>query len=82
MMNNLNTELSDHIKLLRFKSKLSQDEVAKILNISRNTYNNWENNPIQLNLDTLEKIGKVFETDIFIFFTEYVAKRNAKHNVS
>lgn len=76
MKNNLNTELSDHIKLLRFKSKLSQDEAAKLLNISRNTYNNWENNPIQLNLDTLEKIGKVFNTDIFIFFTEYVAKRN------
>ena len=49
---------------------------VKIPSIWPEIHNNWENNPIQLNLDTLEKIGKVFETDIFIFFTEYVSKRN------
>ena len=75
-MKDLNNNLSDYIKLLRFKSKLSQEEVAEKLDISRNTYNNWENNPIQLNLETLDKIGIVLNSDIFIFFTEYVAKSN------
>ena len=75
-MQDLNNKLSDYIKLLRFKAKLSQEEVADKLDVSRNTYNNWENNPIQLNLETLDKIGIVLNSDIFIFFTEYVANSN------
>ena len=75
-MNNLNQELSDYIKLLRFKSKKSQEEVANELNISRNTYLNWESNPTKLNLDTLDRIGNVLNVDIFIFFNQYVAKSN------
>ena len=71
----LNDELSDYIKLLRFKNKLSQEEAANKLNISRKTYGMWENNPTQLTLETLEKIGEIFNSDLFIFFTEYVAKR-------
>lgn len=76
MFSNLNQELSDYIKLLRFKSKMNQEETATKLNISRNTYISWENNPITLSLDTLIKIGDVFNTDITIFFKEYVAKSN------
>lgn len=76
MFLNLNQELSDHIKLLRFKSKMNQEETATRLNISRNTYISWENNPIALSLDTLIKIGNVFNEDIIIFFKEYVAKSN------
>lgn len=76
MFSNLNQELSDYIKLLRFKSKMNQEETATKLNISRNTYISWENNPIALSLDTLIKIGDVFNADITIFFKEYVAKSN------
>lgn len=76
MFSNLNQELSDYIKLLRFKSKMNQEETATKLNISRNTYISWENNPITLSLDTLIKIGDVFNADITIFFKEYVAKSN------
>ena len=76
MFSNLNQELSDYIKLLRFKSKMNQEETATKLNISRNTYISWENNPITLSLDTLIKIGNVFNADITIFFKEYVAKSN------
>ena len=78
MFSNLNQELSDYIKLLRFKSKMNQEETATKLNISRNTYISWENNPITLSLDTLIKIGDVFNADITIFFKEYVAKSNDK----
>lgn len=72
----LNEKLSDYIKLLRFKSKLSQDEAANKLNVSRNTYNSWENNPSRLDLETLERIGNIYNEDIFIFFNDYVAKSN------
>lgn len=76
MFSNLNQDLSDYIKLLRFKSKMNQEETANRLDISRNTYISWENNPIALSLDTLVRIGNVFNEDIIIFFKNYVAKSN------
>lgn len=76
----LNDELSDYIKLLRFKSKKSQEEVANDLNISRNTYMLWEKKPISLSLDTLSKLVNFLGEDIVNFFTYYVAKCNQKEN--
>ena len=76
-MKDLNYELSEYIKLLRFKSKLSQEEVASKLKITRQCYANWENNPIKLDLDKLEKIGNVFNSDIFIFMLQKATNNNA-----
>ena len=70
----LNTELSDYIKLLRFKAKMSQDDAAKKLEISRATYNRWENKPDELDLGTIVKIGNAFNDDILIFFRDYATK--------
>lgn len=78
MFKTLNNDLSDYLKLLRFKSKKSQEEVAKDLDVSRNTYATWENNPISLSLDTLNKITNFFDDDITNFFIQYVAKSNEK----
>lgn len=78
MFKTLNNDLSDYLKLLRFKSKKSQEEVAKDLDVSRNTYATWENNPISLSLDTLNKITNFFDDDITNFFIRYVAKSNKK----
>ena len=75
-MENLNYELSEYIQLLRFKAKMSQQQVADKLKVSRNTYNTWEQNPIKLDLEKLQKIGDILGEDISIFFTNYVAKRN------
>ncbi len=79
MRKNLNDSLSDYIKLIRFKSKKSQEDVAKELNISRNTYSIWENNPVQLKLDTLIEIGTILNNDIIIFFNQYVAECNKEN---
>lgn len=76
MFETLNSDLSDYLKLLRFKSKKSQEEVANGLDVSRNTYMSWENNPISLSLDTLSKITGFFGDDISNFFIQYVAKSN------
>lgn len=78
---NLNIELSEYIKLIRFKAKKSQTDMANSLGIVRNTYSIWENNPTKLSLDTLIEIGLILETDILIFFNTYVAKCN-KDNIS
>lgn len=79
MKKNLNDSLSDYIKLIRFKSKKSQEDVAKELNISRNTYSIWENNPVKLKLDTLIEIGTILNNDIIIFFNQYVAECNEEN---
>lgn len=76
MFDSLNQELSDYLKLLRFKSKKSQEDVARELGITRNTYTTWENNPISLSLETLNKITTLFGEDINIFFINQVAKSN------
>ncbi len=73
----LNHELSEYIKLIRFKHKKSQEDMSILLKISRNTYSIWENNPIKLSLDTLIEIGIALDEDILIFFNEYVAKCNS-----
>lgn len=77
MFDNINSELSDYIKLMRFKKKMSQDDVAEILKISRNTYGTWENNPIALSLETLVKVFAVFDENILYFFKTQVAKSNS-----
>lgn len=76
----LNYELSEYIKLIRFKKKKSQEDLANSLRISRNTYSIWENNPIKLSLDTLIEIGIVLDVDMLIFFNQYVAKSNSRNN--
>lgn len=76
MLSNINEELSDYLKLIRFKHKKSQEEIAKDLKITRHTYGIWENKPISLSLETLDKIANVMNEDIIIFFKEYVAKSN------
>lgn len=75
----LNDSLSDYIKLIRFKAQKSQEEVAKELNVSRNTYSIWERNPVQLKLDTLIEIGNILNNDIIIFFNQYVAECNEEN---
>lgn len=73
----LNHELSEYIKLIRFKAKKSQEDMANSLGIVRNTYSIWENNPTKLSLDTIIEIGLILDNDILIFFNEYVAKCNS-----
>lgn len=72
----LNKDLSDYLKLIRFKCKYSQDEISEKLNVTRQTYTNWENNPIKLELFKLIEIANLMNDDILIFFKEYVAKCN------
>lgn len=76
-----NLELSDYIRLLRLKYRKSQEDMGKLLGVSRNTYAIWERKPISLSLDTLIKIGDALDENILIFFNRYVAKRNDMRGV-
>ena len=45
---------------LRKEQDLSQRQIAKMLNISQGTYNNWENGKTQPSIEDLIKISKLF----------------------
>lgn len=47
------------LKSLRCKKLLTQQEVADLLQVSRQTYNNYETNVLKLDLDTLLSILSV-----------------------
>lgn len=80
MKEQINKDLSEYLKLLRFKKKISQQEIADKLKVSRQCYTNWENNPIKISLDQLIEIGEVIDEDTLIFFNSYIAKSNINNN--
>ena len=59
------------LKSLRCKNLLTQQDVAKLLNVSRQTYNMWEQSILSIDIDTCLSILKVLnasETEIDEFF--------------
>lgn len=59
-------EETQMIKLyeLRTEKGLSQRSIAKILNISQGTYNNWENGKTEPSIAQLIEISKFFEISV------------------
>lgn len=51
-----------NLKIIRKNTGLTQEEVAKKLNIARTTYKNYENEDREPNFETLIKIAKLFNT--------------------
>ena len=49
---------------LRTEQGLSQREIAKILNISQGTYNNWENERTQPSIEDLIQLSKIFKVSV------------------
>ena len=52
--------LGDRIKLIREANKLTQVEFGKILNVTKQTVSNWENNNIQPSIEIVKKIALKF----------------------
>lgn len=52
--------LGDRIKLIRKANKLNQVEFGKILNVTKQTVSNWENNNIQPSAEMIKKIAIKF----------------------
>lgn len=57
-------EFSEQIKMIRRRSKLTQEELAKKLNVSRQAVSNWENNRNLPDLEMLIKISSVSEISL------------------
>lgn len=58
------TTIQDNIRSLREEHKLSQDEMAEKLGMSKNGYGKIERGQSDLSLTRLEQIAEIFQIDI------------------
>ena len=49
---------------LRTEKGLSQREMAKVLNVSQGTYNNWENGRTQPSIEQLKELSRFFSVSV------------------
>lgn len=59
-----------HLKELRLARNLTQTKVARDINISRASYNNYELDKRQADYDTLLKLAKYFDTTVDYLISE------------
>lgn len=59
------------LNMISYRSRkgFTQDDVAKILNVSRDTVNRWENDCDRVNIATLAKLGELYDCSVADFFT-------------
>ena len=60
--------LSEEIKLQRFKQKKSQEDCAKLLEISVPTYREYEYHPNKLSLEQAFMLSEYLNWNLFEFF--------------
>ncbi len=58
------TKISKTIKRLRNEKGITQEELAEILYVSRQSVSSWENDRTQPDIDMLEKLSALFEVSI------------------
>lgn len=65
-------ELLHRIKELRIEAQLTQKELAQLLNVSQNTYSQYENGKRQISLDILIQLAVYYEvsTDYILNITD------------
>lgn len=51
---------SENIKNFRLENNLTQEELAKIIGVSRSTVSAWENDKTEADFDTLRKLRDYF----------------------
>ena len=63
--------LGDKIREIRLAKKISQVELAKILDVTKQSVSNWENENIQPSIEMLSKIA-----DAFHISTDFLLSRD------
>lgn len=63
-------DIADKLKQLRKDNKVSQDELADGILVSRQTISKWENGVVLPSLDNLQALCAFFKVEINYFFDE------------
>lgn len=58
-------KLSEKIKKLRIDNRLTQEELATKLHISRQTISKWEQEVTVPSLETLKELASIFNVELF-----------------
>lgn len=56
--------IGSNITKLRKEANMSQEDLAKILSVTRQAISNWERDKTEPSIEMIEKIGEVFNTDM------------------
>jgi transcriptional regulator with XRE-family HTH domain len=75
-----NMGVGANIKKLRSKTKYSQQNIADMLGVDKNTYANWESEANDIKSDHLPKIAEIFEVEIQDLFKNKVSKVEINFN--
>lgn len=60
------SSIGKNIKNLRKQKKMSQEQLAGLLHVTRQAVSNWETSKSQPDIETLEAIAGAFDTDILV----------------
>ena len=64
-----NIQLTENLRILRERSNLKQDEFSRYLNISRQTYSNYERGTRTPDLELLKSIADFYHITIMNFYS-------------
>ncbi len=73
--------ISENIKYLRAKKKLSQNQLAVQLRLTRNQINSYENGNAQPSIEVLQKLAAYFEVNIDTLISIHLNKSTFKNLV-
>lgn len=54
----------NNLKKLRNEKELTQEEISKVLDCSRSTYNNWERGIVMIPIDTADKLSIYYKVNL------------------
>ena len=58
------SEVANSIKKLRQEKKLSQEQLAEQLHVTRQAVSNWENGKTQPDIDTITQLATIFDVSV------------------
>lgn len=70
-MKNIKSVVTENLISLRKKNKFTQIELAKLINFSDKAISRWENGDVVPDIETLEKLSKIYQVPITYFFEEH-----------
>ncbi len=62
--------ISNNLRSYRTRLGYTQEKMAKMLNVSRNTYNDYEVNPQKVRIETLQDIADILQCNLSDFFVQ------------
>ena len=74
--------LSEELKLQRFKQKKSQEDCAKLLEVSVPTYREYEYHPNKLSLEQAFMLSEYLNWNLFEFFLNNVLQNAIEQSSS